>query len=414
MEQETIKRICLLVNDQGQQILDDPNKFKGLMLDYCYDIDKRDLNVLTIALQQKIPRLLLSLNVTKPTEDDLKPIAHRLAEDTAMTKSVAIEVVHILAIVLGVIDQIPQTSTKKGKISREALNSILYSQKFSTEKLIELLTNEFGYLYSEQIGVWEGYSLEEHTLMVLGQFEKYFSHRQLPGNVDKGFFRLILALHDIAVPVAIQNGDKSGQFKFVVGMIEDFLKALNFSSQEINLAVSLVGADPIGTYIKVMTDNESDARVKYWVTKESYDIVLGMAAHCSMSANTYFDLLLIYYMVDAGSYTADAGGQQGLDWLFIFKPGIRAVTFSPDIQAIVNQFKYFISPGPGCMWVNDHELHSIEFKFLKNWVKKSENIRKMDNGEVVWGSTFTYGKYRGQYHIKLRPEYDVAFYSPDI
>jgi len=117
MEQETIKRICLLVNDQGQEILDDPNKFKGLMLDYCYDIDKRDLNVLTIALQQKIPRLLLSLNVTKPTEDDLKPIAHRLVEDTAMTDSVALWAVDTLAFILGIIDHAPQVAAEKNTSS---------------------------------------------------------------------------------------------------------------------------------------------------------------------------------------------------------------------------------------------------------------------------------------------------------
>ena len=42
-----------------------------------------------------------------------------------------------------------------------------------------------------------------------------------------------------------------------------------------------------------------------------------MAQQSGLSLADYFDLLTIYYQVDAGSHTKDAGGLEALDYLLI-------------------------------------------------------------------------------------------------
>jgi len=306
---------------------------------------------------------------------------------------------------------VPTTEPKE--YDRLGLDRIIYAQVFSEDKLIEFLTQEYGNLYLSSIGVWEGYTLKDHSLMALRQFEKYFGHHILPGNTDRGVFRLALALHDIGVPRALQTGDKSMEFRYSREMVEDFLRRYNFQSRDVDLATALVSVDPMGAYIKSAIDSKATDKHKYWVSKTSCDTVIVMAANCQMDVNTYFDLLLIFYMVDAGSYTVAAGGKPGLDGLFVFEPSKRSIRFSPNVQRAIDKFRRLLNPGPGCMWVSDHDLHSVEYKYLRDWVKTPENMHKMDKGDVVWGHTFTYGKYHGQYHVKLRKEYDVAFYHSD-
>lgn len=314
--------------------------------------------------------------------------------------------------------KITNTRPDEEKLIREEptlkeLGRIVNALPFVPEELIKFLMRDFKDQYLADKGVWEKYTLKQHTIMVLNQFEKYFSNISLPGKIDRGFFRLILALHDIGVPMAIETGDRAQKFRYTSEILEAYLKRLNYKSQDIDLATSLVSIDPVGEYIKVKTDRKSDDKHKYWVSKASYDTVVGMAAKCQMQVNTYFELLLIYYMVDAGSYTADAGGKTGLDWLFVFEPSKRTMSFSPNVQEVINQFKRFLNPGPGCMWINDHDWHYIDYQYLKDWIKDPENLRKIDSGKKLDGHTFTYGKYRGRYQIQLRDKYDVAFYDPE-
>ncbi len=290
---------------------------------------------------------------------------------------------------------------------------ILNTLPFVPEELIKFLMRDSKDWYLADKGVWEKYTLKQHSIMVLNQFEKYFSDRPLPGNVDRGFFRLILAVHDIGVPLAIETGDRALKFRYTSEIIEAILKRFNYKSQDIDLATALVSVDPIGAYIKSSTDRKSTDNHKYRVNKESYDAVVAMAAKCQMQVNIYFDLLLIYYMVDAGSYTTDAGGKTGLDWVFIFEPGKKSMRFSPNVQQAIDQFRRIINPGPGCMWVTDHDWHYTEYKYLKSWVKTPENMRKMDSEEVLRGHTFRYGKYQGKYEIRLGKDYNVAFYDPE-
>lgn len=431
LEKDIPEKLRALIKAEGQSILDDPAKFHALLLDYCIGIRNREINALTTAVQQRVPLQLLSSDNNTATNEILNSLTYLLIENTGLSDTSAEWAVNTLAFALGKTNEPVQLDrsnldksilisitkstheTNKAQNNRQRLDSIINAQVFSEDKLIDFLIKEYPDLYGSSIGVWEGYTLKEHTLMVLRQFEKYFSHRPLPGNIDKGVFRLTLALHDIGVPMAIQTGDKTMEFRYSMEVVEDFLTKYNFPVRDIDLATALVSVDPIGPYIKVSADDKTENNHKYWISKESYDIVMGMAAKCQMDVNTYFELLLIFYMVDAGSYTVDAGGKPGLDRLFIFEPKIRLMRFSPAVQNAIDRFKRFLNPVPGCLWIDDHNWHDIEYKHLKAWVKQPEKKRILDNRGTVPGVTFIYRKDHGKYQVQLKTAYVVAFYDPD-
>lgn len=208
---------------------------------------------------------------------------------------------------------------KKISVTRKELDS-LFRKNFVPEKLLRFLSAELGGIYGADAGVWEKYTIGQHTLMVMRQFERYFSKLELPGNFNPDLFRLILALHDVGKPEAIARGDKNKQHLYTVRMVGEFFDALDFPDEYKDLAIALIQEDAIGKYIK----GKEDALVTAELIKRS-------AASGKMAAPDFFLLLSIFYRVDAGSYTEDAGGFKSLDHLFNFDHGKPELAFSLEI-----------------------------------------------------------------------------------
>jgi hypothetical protein len=196
--------------------------------------------------------------------------------------------------------------TREITVSEEELNGVFRAGYYKPERLVELFERDFADEFSKSVGVWEGYTLKEHTLMVLRQFEKYFSEQRLPADIDRNFLRVVLTLHDIGKPRAVEEGDKKKQHQYTTVLIKPILKKLGFSEEKIAIAVALISSDPIGEYIKRGDLQEVVREIR---TK---------ANHISLPESEFLDLLLLYYAVDASSYTKDAGGFESLDYLFLF------------------------------------------------------------------------------------------------
>ena len=82
-------------------------------------------------------------------------------------------------------------------------------------------------LYGMSVGVWEGYTLKEHTSMVLEQFRKYQMENWNSSLLTAGEFQLMLAIHDIGKPQAVQEtGNRSEQHEYNGRIIPGFLKWL--------------------------------------------------------------------------------------------------------------------------------------------------------------------------------------------
>lgn len=206
-------------------------------------------------------------------------------------------------------------------LTRELLNVVLNDPEHSSKEVLTLLEQDFGELFEKDAGVWEGYKIGEHTKMVMDQFEKYFGKERLPCGMDKKLFEITLALHDIGKPEATEKeNDKGKQHGYTQKIMDSSLRQLGFEEKEVQLAVSLVSGDPIGSYIKGGNIEESARKI------------VEMATAAGADKNDFFKLLSILYKVDAGSYTEDAGGKRSLDRLFSFKPEEGKMLFSQKIQ----------------------------------------------------------------------------------
>lgn len=223
----------------------------------------------------------------------------------------------------------------KLSFAKSDLDRILEVRNYTPLKLVELLEKDFKEEYSGDLGLTEKYSLKAHTLMVLGQFEKYFSQKDLPPSINIDFFRLILAMHDIGKPLAVRMGVPHQSRQFTVRMVTTVLTELGYSAQDIEIASALVFGDPIGQYLKVKDVNIADV-------KRSAEMIWFMAKQTNMQIGDFFNLLLIYYMSDASSYTLDAGGKKSLDYLFIFNPGRRKLEFAPYIARKIEDLRTFV------------------------------------------------------------------------
>ncbi len=217
----------------------------------------------------------------------------------------------------------------KLEFTNNDLREIFEDEKFSPEKLILLLKKQYPDTYKQGVGVWEGYTLEEHTLMVMRQFEKYFSDKDLPSDIDKNMFRLILALHDIGKPEAISKGGKHLQYEYTQRDIKLLFEVLGVGERYRDLALALTSGDPIGKYLTNRTD-----------TIQTRAVIEKMANITKIPIDEFFELLCIYYKLDAGSYTENAGGLRSLDNLFDFDEINHNLNFAPYIQNRIDQLGF--------------------------------------------------------------------------
>jgi hypothetical protein len=196
----------------------------------------------------------------------------------------------------------------------------LTNHPFDRFKLLDHLDACCPDVYHRGVGVHEGYTLREHTAMVLLQFEKYFSSQPLPGGFSHSQFRLFLAIHDLGKPAAVANEEKHNQSRYNLTRFDEVYPQTPFiEGKERATLRSLLCEDPVGHYFKrVMRRGQTRTQALSHCVRTIKDMHIQQEA---LSFSDYFDLLLTYYRCDAGSYTMDAGGKLGLDHLFDFNGG---------------------------------------------------------------------------------------------
>lgn len=152
-------------------------------------------------------------------------------------------------------------------------------------------------LFSQGAGVWEGYTIEQHTKMVYDIFEEqlpYFPIGKIPTptNIDiPNLMKFTVALHDIGKPLAIKAGNKALQHIYTLPIMVDMMEKVGFSKAEIDIAKSIVNNDVLGDLMKGVT-SPADAHKK----------VVELASHTSLRPKDYFKLQSFFYTIDAASY----------------------------------------------------------------------------------------------------------------
>jgi hypothetical protein len=201
------------------------------------------------------------------------------------------------------------------------MKTVLDQQPFRPEDLIRFLKNDelLRKEFETNVGVGVDFTLETHTLAAMRLYERYFSKVSLPGGVDRGLFRVMLAVHDIGKPRAIAEGDKRRQHHHTRILIEHLRHRLPFHVKEVKILAALVDGDPIGSYMKGIGTLE-----------EAKDKILLMAKTAQMPPAVFFDLLTVYYQADVAAYTSKGGVMNTLDSLYEWNEAHDEIKFDTE------------------------------------------------------------------------------------
>lgn len=224
------------------------------------------------------------------------------------------------------------------RLNRSAIESLLNDPKLQPKQLIEILKSSpyLKRLYEMDSGVGEGYTTEEHTEMVMGQFEKYFADQFYSSLITREEFRLMLALHDIGKPVAMRTeGSTQAQHKYTKLELTFALQAAGIPTARADIIVSFVDQDIVGEFIQGHVDAGESARKIHELSEA-----------LAISPNELLETLRMFYICDAGAYTTDAGGTPSLDNQFEFRnvDGRLQAYLSPENEIRYQELVRFISP----------------------------------------------------------------------
>ncbi len=215
------------------------------------------------------------------------------------------------------------------KIDSSRVNTILKEEKMSPADLLqEYKQNGFlRELLAESAGVLEGWTIEEHTGMVLTQFEKFFADEFSSQLIDRNTFRFILSLHDIGKSLSVRyTGGTAQQHEYTLQIVEPMCNSLGLTNDQKILVTALIDQDYLGDYIKSEGSSEFYA---HEIKKKAIEI--GVDAH------ELLQLLKIYYMSDASAYTSTA---EYVDSVGTTKHGVSSLENIFDINADESELKF--------------------------------------------------------------------------
>ena len=218
----------------------------------------------------------------------------------------------------------------------------VHREPFDAKTLIDAMKPVVPDTYERSVGVGEGYTLERHTLMVLGQYMKYFNGRSLPGGLTHPQFRLFLAMHDLGKPEAHRRGNKNDQARFNLPLFQSLFPFQPFiGPAQRDMLESFLTDDPVGGYLRNKRGNHVTEQSMVFFRDTCVSRLEQMySPRFGVTRSEYLEAFLVYYMVDAGSYTLDAGGSRSLDHHFHF--GEESMDFSdtskPWVDAVRNRF----------------------------------------------------------------------------
>ncbi len=210
-------------------------------------------------------------------------------------------------------------------VRREEIDDV-FAKDYSPEKLITLLRNgckvqitgNLIHIYDQRVHVGS-LTLSEHSLAVLKRFEEFFAHHPLPG-IDINFFRLVLALHDIGKPI----GGIYGQAQETLNLVNALLRHFNYPPQFIQFALALLSSDPIGYHLRGELTHQSLDGVALEIRE--------MASESGLPLQDFFELLMIYYTVDASSY-------EHLSHLFRIDHEKKRIGYAPAIAGGISSIR---------------------------------------------------------------------------
>jgi hypothetical protein len=201
------------------------------------------------------------------------------------------------------------------------LQELLAVQTTSGQQIIDCLkqSSALATLFESSAHVYQGYSVEAHTRMVLDLFANYVDHRFMGIHLNSNDFKLLLALHDIGKSI---SKDTSQQHQFTRPIIESIMEKMNFPQTKKDLIVEIACQDYFGELIQ--------GRM---LAKEAANNIEHIARITHVPVDEVFYLCQLYHLCDVSSYTshADAAVKDGrFDQDISFDPDNKTITLNKD------------------------------------------------------------------------------------
>lgn len=178
----------------------------------------------------------------------------------------------------------------------------LSNLEITPAELISLLkeNEQLRECYRKSAGVFEGFTVEEHTLMVLETAQRYRESFQVEPLVTWNEFLLFLALHDIGKGLSTENknvlfSSSLSLKKDELGLTQDILKSVmqevGIDPQKISIFSSMLTFDSQGLYLRGHIHQD-----------EAFDNIVEMACNAGIPPLSFYTLFEAFHRIDAASY----------------------------------------------------------------------------------------------------------------
>lgn len=238
--------------------------------------------------------------------------------------------------------------------------------------------------------VFEGYTIGQHTKMVLKQHDTYFKDGVIPllGRLN---FRLFLMFHDLGKAEAARNGEtKENQYKYNAQMIEKIFNYWKYAPNMPLAQFDIVGAEKTVAVMKALASQDilGNYFTKKMTVEASASRFIETAQELNVDPIKFLELAKTYFMCDAGAYTEDAGGIRSLDHLFKFEPlaDKSFMEFSPAYKAKFRKLEMKVKTMQIQAGDYVEVYHGSSGKHLTDIVNQGLRVKRYHNfGEGLYG-----------------------------
>ena len=218
-------------------------------------------------------------------------------------------------------DHLPEVLAAVGNyinLDKSPVTDIQGPEAENTVSYLKQYFKEMSFNYPSFSTDEERITIGEHALRVLRLFDKYrvFNGAAFPVTlIDRDKFRIVLALHDIGMSLVANRGEMKLKYEAAGQSIhwliqqKEFQEKYEFNAQEEKIAEALVSNEPLWGYLNRRFDEVTCAeQIMEMADRAGIEIDDAGFVH-------FFQLVMIYFLCDAGSYSTLAGGDRRYDFL---------------------------------------------------------------------------------------------------
>lgn len=158
--------------------------------------------------------------------------------------------------------------------------------------------------FDQSVGVWEGFTLGEHTETVLRNFEESYADK-VPVNLLLPM-RLAMTVHDIGKPIAHASGSRSNQAMYNIQEAKDFLMKIGADKPLQTIVLGMIGE---GVALAHRVNVNKSERAAAELTRFSREVVEGAYGRNAVTQETvdgFSAMCHILQVCDGGAYTSMA------------------------------------------------------------------------------------------------------------